>query len=60
MGQQAKLEGPKAKFLWTWVGIIRYVRPKTITQENVTTFGSNEMNELLGDIYIIIRIVLNA
>eukprot|EP00973_Karenia_brevis_P004362 598081-Karenia_brevis.AAC.1 len=43
MGANAKDDGPKAKFLYIWVAIIRNTKPKRIYQENVRSYGDARM-----------------
>eukprot|EP00973_Karenia_brevis_P056320 7833206-Karenia_brevis.AAC.1 len=38
---------------------MRCVLPKVILQENVASFGIREMQELLGDLYILILVRVN-
>eukprot|EP00973_Karenia_brevis_P096316 12431476-Karenia_brevis.AAC.1 len=59
MGLMKKMAGNKARFLYVWVAIVRNLRPKIIYQENVIDFGDAEMRSLMGDIYVIIRVLVN-
>ena len=59
MGLNRGLNGPNAKIFWTWVALRRRWRDRIILHENVPSFGEAELNELMSDLYIIIRDIIN-
>jgi hypothetical protein len=59
-GGQERFSGKRAKCFYTWVALMRKLRPKIIFHENVVQFGAAEMQELLGDLYVVTRIVMSA
>ena len=58
-GKGLMFDGKQAKYFYVWVAMRRALKEKWVTHENVVGFGTDECEFLLGDIYIIIRIVLS-
>lgn len=56
-GKKEGDDGGKAKFLLCWVAIIRCTKPKRVFQENVRSYGLKRTKQLLGDLYVVIRIL---
>jgi hypothetical protein len=59
-GGQERFSGRRAKCFYTWVALMRKLRPKIIFHENVVQFGAGEMQELLGDLYVVTRVVMSV
>ena len=49
-------DGYTAKLFYVWCAIIRTVKPYVCFHENVPSFGDQEIRELLGSMYIVVRI----
>ena len=58
-GAKRGMAGPYAKFFFIWIAMRRKLKEKRVTHENVNGFPLNEMEALLGDLYIIIELRVN-
>eukprot|EP00959_Pyramimonas_sp_CCMP1952_P106218 2220894-Pyramimonas_sp.AAC.1 len=54
-GLQRRMHGPRAKLFWAWIAQRRTLREKIWVQENVESFGGWELEEELGDLYVVVR-----
>eukprot|EP00959_Pyramimonas_sp_CCMP1952_P471291 9498163-Pyramimonas_sp.AAC.1 len=59
MGKQRHKDGPQSKVFYSWVSLMRWQRPKVILHENVLKFGDAELRELMSDLYVVIRAVVD-
>jgi hypothetical protein len=59
-GLLMKDEGKHRKFFYCFIAMRRTLREKFVRIENVAEAGVEELQELLGDIYVIVRIVTSA
>jgi hypothetical protein len=58
LGNRAGMSGCKAKYFFIWIALCRALLFTVIVHENVPGFGLADMVDLLGDLYVIIRIEL--
>ena len=59
MGKGLRFAGRTAKVFYVWIAMCRTLKFKIILHENVDRMGDAELKELVGDLYIIIRIVVD-
>jgi len=57
-GLRKRFDGPQAKFFYMWVALMRVLLISIIVHENVCGFGDDELRELLGDMYVVMRLEL--
>ena len=60
MGKGLRVAGRTAKVFYVWIAMCRTLKFKILLHENVDRIGDAELKELLGDLYIIIRIVVDS
>ena len=53
VGKKAGANGRSRKLFYMWIAIVRTLRLKIVTNENVRGFGQKEFRELLQDLYFI-------
>jgi len=51
------MDGPQAKVFYVWVALVRTLQFHVIWHENVQEFGADELTQMLGDLYILIRLL---
>lgn len=59
-GQSAGLDGPTMVHTMAWIGLIRMMQPASFTHENVARFPDRVLQETLGDLYHIEKMVLRS
>eukprot|EP00973_Karenia_brevis_P083133 11527285-Karenia_brevis.AAC.1 len=60
MGNGKRVDGPKAVYFYIWCCLIRHLKNKVTIHENVVSFGTSELEELLGDMFFISMIRVNS
>jgi len=55
-GLRKKGQGPTATLFAVWIALRRSLREPVLLHENVPTFGSKALLELLGDLYIVLPV----
>ena len=59
-GLVQKEDGRQRKIFYIFVGMRRTLREPFVRIENVVDFGTHEVEELLGDLYIVIGVITDA
>eukprot|EP00973_Karenia_brevis_P090199 12401424-Karenia_brevis.AAC.2 len=57
LGKGLKFDGIRAKCFYIWVALRRDLKDTVSWHENVLGFGTDELEELLGDMFVIILLV---
>jgi len=57
-GDGLMFNGSQSKYFYLWCAMRRQLREPLVVHENVPRFGIAELDDVLGDLYIIIRIPL--
>jgi hypothetical protein len=56
MGLRNAENGSQSKTFLVWIAIVRHLKFKLVTHENVLEFGTSELELFLSDMYILIRV----
>ena len=59
LGKNSQFQGEQATTFWVWCAQRRMLKEPLVIHENVLEFGVEELEKILGDIYVWVRIVVN-